>query len=233
MQAAAAAESEFKGSDKQEGSQAIVAIEENSQPMVPTMVKLVASVDEIIKQIKDFERLKTEIITSNPNNYHVYKTKDGEKGGITRSGWRRIQTFFGISDRIIYKERLTKPNPINPAVEIYGYEIHVEAYIPGIKSVIGIAQCWSNEPNKFFPHGEHDVFSTCHTRAKNRAVSDFAGTGELSAEEIEGADAERVFQTENKPAASTAAGSTPAPAGGKSTMDEFRSYGPAGVRQKT
>ena len=41
------------------------------------------------------------------------------------------------------------------------------------------------ELRKRFTHAEHDIISTAHTRAKNRAISDIIGTGEVSAEEME------------------------------------------------
>ena len=46
----------------------------------------------------------------------------------------------------------------------------------------GVGACASNERN--FSHVEHDTRSTAHTRAKNRAVSDLIGGGEVSAEEM-------------------------------------------------
>ncbi len=54
---------------------------------------------------------------------------------------------------------------------------------PNGRQTEGVAICTSTE--KKFAHPEHDVYTTCHTRAKNRAISDMIAAGEVSAEEME------------------------------------------------
>jgi len=60
----------------------------------------------------------------------------------------------------------------------------VEAYHPSTgRSSIGTAIASSREKDRW-AHEEHDVYTLCHTRAKNRAIADLVGGGEVSAEEV-------------------------------------------------
>jgi len=43
----------------------------------------------------------------------------------------------------------------------------------------------SSKEKSRWAHEEHDVYALAHTRAKNRAIADLIGGGEVSAEEIE------------------------------------------------
>ena len=82
----------------------------------------------------------------------------------------------------------------------------VKAILPNGRSTIGVGVCSiydkirytatkkydadKETPSNFelrgrFSNAEHDVPSTAHTRAKNRAISDLIGAGETSAEELE------------------------------------------------
>jgi hypothetical protein len=48
---------------------------------------------------------------------------------------------------------------------------------------VGIGTCSTTE--RKFSKPEHDILAIAHTRAKNRAISDLIGLGEVSAEELE------------------------------------------------
>jgi hypothetical protein len=62
------------------------------------------------------------------------------------------------------------------------YEITIKAIAPNGRFSFGVGSCSSNE--RKFTHQEHNVRSTAHTRAKNRAISDLVGGGEIFAEEM-------------------------------------------------
>jgi hypothetical protein len=82
--------------------------------------------------------------------------------------------------------------------------------MPTGRSSVGVAiASWSEK--KEWAHVEHDVFALCHTRAKNRAIADLVGGGEVSAEELipsEGHSESRAAQ-----AAKTSSTSGPMPQG--------------------
>ena len=94
-----------------------------------------------------------------------------------RSAYRKLARAFSISDEIIKEERedLEKGGVI--------WRIHVKASSGGGRSSVGVGSCSTRE--RAFAHVDHDVYAIAHTRAKNRAISDLIGSGEVSAEEIE------------------------------------------------
>lgn len=96
---------------------------------------------------------------------------------IKRSGWRKLALAFNISDEIIKDERVVHNDD-------FECRIWVKVWAPNGRSVVGIGACSSKERN--FAHVEHDVYATAHTRAKNRALSDLIGSGEISWEELRG-----------------------------------------------
>lgn len=95
---------------------------------------------------------------------------------IKRSGFRKIAVAFGISDRILSEERVDRQEGS------FVWRIKVEVAAPNGRTAVGVGACDSTE--RKFAHAEHDVYSTAHTRAKSRAISDLVAGGALSAEEI-------------------------------------------------
>jgi len=94
---------------------------------------------------------------------------------LKKSGWRWIAVHFQLSDEII-AEKLEQKK------DVFVWRITVRVTSPNGRFTTGVASCSSKE--RQFAHLEHDVYSTAHTRAKNRAISDMVGGGEVSAEEI-------------------------------------------------
>ena len=94
-----------------------------------------------------------------------------------RSAYRKLARAFSISDEIIKEIR----EDIGPKEFIW--RIHVKAFAANGRAAIGVGACSTRE--RAFAHLDHDVYAIAHTRAKNRAISDLIGSGEVSAEEIE------------------------------------------------
>lgn len=107
----------------------------------------------------------------------------GQKRFLKKSAWRKWALVCNISDRLESVERT--PATGRDADGAFMYRIVVTAFhLPTGRSATGTAICSSSEKSKW-AHVEHDVYSTCHTRAKNRAIADLVGGGEVSAEEVE------------------------------------------------
>lgn len=108
-----------------------------------------------------------------PSDYAEIQGKKYKK----RSAYRKLARAFGISDEIVKeeKEQIDEKN--------FMWRIHVKASSTIGRSAIGVGACSTRERN--FAHVDHDVYAIAHTRAKNRAISDLLGAGEISAEEIE------------------------------------------------
>ncbi len=101
----------------------------------------------------------------------------GDKEFKKKSAWRKLARAFNISDEIIkeIQEPLEKGGFI--------WRIHVKATAPNGRASIGVGSCSTRE--RAFAHIDHDIYAIAHTRAKNRAIADLIGSGEVSAEELE------------------------------------------------
>lgn len=101
-----------------------------------------------------------------------------DKEYLKKSFWRKMATFFNLTDEIITREiELDSKGRTKTAY----YEVQVVH--PNGRSVVGIGFCCASERN--FAHPDHDIRATANTRAKNRAISDMIAGGEVTAEEIQ------------------------------------------------
>ena len=133
------------------------------------LIRPVAQTDEIVAAWQNYQELKGKLL--NDNDYQAIQGKRC----IKKSGWRKLQTAFGISDELVKEERRDYKG-------YFSFEVMVKVSAQNGRYAYGVGSCASNERN--FSHVEHDTRSTAHTRAKNRAVSDLIGGGEVSAEEM-------------------------------------------------
>jgi hypothetical protein len=139
---------------------------------VMTLVEPAAEIAELKKHWQKIQELKKSILDKSDIQDIQGRTF------VKRSGWRKLQSAFAISDRIVSKDREEQPDGN------FLWRIEVEAFHQKTgRSAVGIGACSSKE--RKFAHVDHDVFATAHTRAKNRAISDLIGLGEVSAEELE------------------------------------------------
>lgn len=99
------------------------------------------------------------------------------KDFIKKSGWRKFATFYNLTDKIVQEDRIDSGNGV------FVWKIKVICTAPNGRQTEGVAMCSSAE--KSGSRIEHDVYSTAHTRAKNRAISDMIAAGEVSAEEMD------------------------------------------------
>jgi hypothetical protein len=142
--------------------------EENA--IVQTPVLPLVSPEKAAEQWALFEALKAKLLGDQD-----YQLIQGKRY-IKRSGFRKIAVYFGISDRILKEERSERDDGS------FTWRIAVEAYAPNGRACVGLGACDSRE--RKFAHLEHDVYSTAHTRAKSRAISDLVAGGAVSAEEV-------------------------------------------------
>ena len=103
---------------------------------------------------------------------------------IKKSGWRKIAKAFGLSVSRVESgvERDPEGNPVR-AFAVY------RATAPNGQSQDGDGYCSVDEDRFKDASGrkklENDMRATATTRAKNRAISDLVGMGEVSAEEVD------------------------------------------------
>lgn len=147
--------------------------EEQAIVPVQPIVELAASIDDIAKQVELFQQLKTKLLGA--NDYQAIQNKKY----IKKSGWRKIALGFNLSDEIIKEERKEYEED---GKKHFVWEVMAKAIAPNGRFSTATASCSSDERN--FNKTEHDVRATAGTRAKNRAISDLVGGGEVSAEEM-------------------------------------------------
>lgn len=164
------------------------------------MLMPLATPQEARAAITAYEQLKAAI--ARPEDFQSYQGKPFLK----KSFWRRVATCFGLSLEVVREDR-----GHDEGGRLF-YSVLYRAVAPNGRTMIGDGYCGTAEPG----HGawtEHVVRATAHTRAKNRAISDLVGGGEVSAEEMPDGDDQprRTAQPAQAQQTRTAPASRPAP----------------------
>ena len=169
----------------------------------------IAVVENTSASINPFEMVNPEDASDYMDNYvevceAILKDSDyqqfGEKKAKKKSAWRKLATAFRISDKIIDEQQT-----FDDTDQIVKAKYTVQASLPNGRTTIGVGVCSIYDKIRYKPSGkfpadeetpsnfelrgrfsnaEHDIPSTAHTRAKNRAIADLIGAGEVSAEEL-------------------------------------------------
>lgn len=148
---------------------------EDVQPM--RMITPAGTIEEAIKEFKTYQQLKQRIGTS--EDFQMISGKVHPK----KSFVRKIQRFFNVSCEILQDEALR-----NPDGEIEAWLVKVRAIHLGTGAFQDAdGSCSFDEKRrKNQPATLHNVRAHAVTRAKNRAILDLVGFGEVTAEEISG-----------------------------------------------
>jgi len=183
----------------------VVRIEQQNMnnPIMPVL-----DAESFKKTWDGYEKLKNSICT--PDDVQQI----GNKGFKKKSFWRKLETAFNIrisyvqesekTMKALITEYLDKYNKPKKAVELYPMEWNPDRALTEKERVV-VDTMFSyilraTAPNGVYTDGDghcsiwedgysnsyHNVKSTAFTRAKNRAISDLVGGGEVSADEIKG-----------------------------------------------
>ena len=142
------------------------------------MVEIVAPLDinRLAEAFKKFQQFKERLLI--PSDWVDIQGKRF----LRKSAWRKWALACGVSDRLISYERV--PVEGRDIDGNFYYRVVVEAFhLPTGRSSVGTAIAARSE-KKNWAHEEHDIFALACTRAKNRAIADLVGGGEVSAEEV-------------------------------------------------
>ena len=118
--------------------------------------------------IAQYEALKTAIVR--PDD----KQNINGREFLKKSFWRRVATCFGLSLALVSEERIVLDGKL-------AYRVMYRASAPNGRWMDGDGMCMQGEKGQMI---EHNIRAIAHTRAKNRAISDLVGGGEVSAEEM-------------------------------------------------
>ena len=133
---------------------------------------------EFLVAFKEYRELQAAIDAEMPEQIMTINTSQGPKKFRKKGYWRACSKAFGVDcDEIVYENRIDLPNGE------FCYEITVRAKDRTGRSGLGDGACDSSE-KKGKQKTTHNVRSHAITRAKNRAISDLVGFGEVSAEEM-------------------------------------------------
>ncbi len=154
------------------------------------LAKPVESTEKLAAYFNEYVKLCQEIVKPEDKQKIIVRVdgKEQEKYFTKKSGWRKLATAYCISTREGRREQR-----VDREDGSFVIESHVIAYSPVTnREVEGIGKCDSKE----LPGGdkklEHDVSAKAYTRASNRAISDFIGSGESSAEEMEPEESDKI-----------------------------------------
>ena len=137
-----------------------------------SIVTLQADLKGITIGVEEFNKVKRSLI----GTMHTMQIKGHPY--IKKSGWRIVALGFNISDRIVSKE----VKDLKDGEYVVTYT--VEASAPNGRTVQAIGACSTLEKTKSETRKYHDTETQAHTRAKNRAIADLVGLGEVTAEEM-------------------------------------------------
>jgi len=144
--------------------------------LTPTIIKPVGTVDEALEAWKQYQDLKMKL--AGDGDFQRIPGKQGKPDKLhpTKQFANKLSRFFGLSVKIARetKEVLEDGN--------FVWHVVAVAAAPNGQFREGDGHCDSSE--RAFAHLQHDVYATAVTRAKNRAILELVGFGEVSAEEI-------------------------------------------------
>jgi len=120
--------------------------------------------------LKQYQELKAKIVE--PEDIQLIQGKKFLK----KSYWRRIAKFFGVS--LSLDKEWKEPNEDGTTT----FYATITALAPNGQSCVGDGAC--NTGEKGLEKTDHNSRAIAMTRAKNRAISDLVGGGEVSAEEV-------------------------------------------------
>jgi hypothetical protein len=140
--------------------------------------------EQVVEGMRQYQRLLRDLLES--SDWQT-EDKDGrplDRPFLKKSGWRKIARAFNLSfERVSSEvERDDRGNPVRA-------EVWIRAVAPNGQYGDGDGYCSSDEKRFQSRRGkqklENDLRTTATTRAKNRAIADLVGMGEVSAEEVE------------------------------------------------
>ena len=154
--------------DPKQAREAYQAYLELCQSVLVPYDKRIVDDDGVVRQESDYARIPQR---KKVKGKWITEYVDAPK----KSAWRKLARFYGVSTELLDKQRIVDEDGV------VTWHYSVRAWQGGVTTT-GEAACSTNEKGK--ERTEHEVKGTAHTRAKNRAISDLIGFGQVSAEEM-------------------------------------------------
>lgn len=143
---------------------------------LPVEIVAPINVDRLAEAFRTFQEFKQRLLTKDDS------VSIAGRQYLKKSAWRKWALACGVSDEIVSFDRV--PAQGKDQEGNFAYRVLVRAFHEKSgRSSVGVAVA-SRKEKKEWAHEEHDVFTLAHTRAKNRAIADLVGGGEVTAEEM-------------------------------------------------
>jgi len=148
-------------------------------------IKPLVGVDEAVEAFNEYQKLKNKL--KGPGDFVGFKDRQGNIREAPTKQWRaKLTRFFGITCEFVEEQTENLPDGS------FIVKCRYRAVAPNGLSMEADGSCWSKTKVKYDEFGNpklsdlyHDTRSHAHTRAKNRAVFELLGFGEVSAEELD------------------------------------------------
>lgn len=183
------------------------------------IVKPLVTPDEAVQAFNAYQQLKQKL--RGEGDFVQFEDRNGNQKEAPTKQWRsKLSRFFGISCDIVSEEIQNLPDGT------FVVKVTARAVAPNGLYQLGDGSCWSKTKERYDNDGNlkgdlyHNTRSHAVTRAKNRAVLELVGFGEVSAEEIEPGEYEATDSSKQRP-------TSPKPKNGKPSnemSDSQRSF---------
>jgi len=148
--------------------------EESKQ--LPVEIVAPISIDRLAEAFQKFQEFKGRLLSKDDS------ISIAGRQYLKKSAWRKWALACAVSDELLSYERI--PPQGKDSEGNFQYRVVARAlHKPTGRSSVGVAVA-SRAEKENWAHEEHDIFALAHTRAKNRAIADLVGGGEVSAEEM-------------------------------------------------
>lgn len=144
-----------------------------------SIVRPLVDYKQAVAAFNEYQDLKKRLRTE--GDFVSFPTKDGVKETPTKQWRSKLTRFFGITCELISEEKEDFPDGT------FVIKVRYRATAPNGMSMEGDGACSSVTKASNARNSDiyHNTRSHAHTRAKNRAVLELVGFGEVSAEEID------------------------------------------------
>ena len=172
---------ESEAAPEQEPSTQALALA--ARPPAEREVLMPLDPEQVVEGMRQYQQLLRDLLE--PSDWQT-EDKNGnplERPFLKKSGWRKIARAFNLSFERVHSrvERDEDGTPVRA-------EVWIRAVAPNGQYGDGDGYCSAEEGRFRSWRGrqklENDLRATATTRAKNRAIADLVGMGEVSAEEI-------------------------------------------------
>ena len=139
--------------------------------------------EQVVEGMRQYQQLLRDLLEPSDWQTHDKNGNPLERPFLKKSGWRKIARAFNLSFERVHShvERDEDGTPVRA-------EVWIRAVAPNGQYGDGDGYCSADEGRFRSWRGrqklENDLRATATTRAKNRAIADLVGMGEVSAEEI-------------------------------------------------